>query len=175
MFRVLILILISVFSFQSQAAIVPQDTLMLSATVVDEVQEPLPYATVLLITEEGEILKSTTTDSKGVFNISKEGTDGKFIAVRFMGYKQARVSIPLPTVIQLEPNSNTLQEVIVKGKRAVYKVSEGTFEIDVSKSELKKLPEVADVLAFLPGMLATGGRVVPISGGTPLYILNGVE
>lgn len=175
MFRVLILILISVFCFQSQAAIIPQDTLMLSATVVDEVQEPLPYATVLLITEEGEILKSTTTDSKGVFNISKEGTDGKFIAVRFMGYKQARVSIPLPTVIQLEPNSNTLQEVIVKEKRAVYKVSEGTFEIDVSKSELKKLPEVADVLAFLPGMLATGGRVVPISGGTPLYILNGVE
>lgn len=139
MFRVLILILISVFCFQSQAAIVPQDTLMLSATVVDEVQEPLPYATVLLITEEGEILKSTTTDSKGVFNISKEGTDGKFIAVRFMGYKQARVSIPLPTVIQLEPNSNTLQEVIVKGKRAVYKVTEGTFEIDVSKSELKKI------------------------------------
>ena len=56
MFRVLILILISVFCFQSQAAIIPQDTLMLSATVVDEVQEPLPYATVLLITEEGEIL-----------------------------------------------------------------------------------------------------------------------
>ncbi|ELX67449.1 hypothetical protein HMPREF0662_01237 [Prevotella nigrescens F0103] len=73
MFRVLILILISVFSFQSQAAIVPQDTLMLSATVVDEVQEPLPYATVLLITEEGEILKSTTTDSKrGVQNDDPE-------------------------------------------------------------------------------------------------------
>lgn len=83
-----------------------------------------------------------------MFNISKEGTDGKFIAVRFMGYKQARVSIPLPTVIQLEPNSNTLQEVIVKEKRAVYKVSEGTFEIDVSKSELKNYPKLQMFLLF---------------------------
>lgn len=66
MFRVLILILISVFCFQSQAAIVPQDTLMLSATVVDEVQEPLPYATVLLITEEGEILKVQQLIQRGV-------------------------------------------------------------------------------------------------------------
>lgn len=148
---------------------------MLSATVVDEAQEPLAYATVLLITEEGEILKSTTTDQKGKFNISNEGADGKYIAVRFMGYQQERVAIPLPAVIQLHPSSNTLQEVIVKGKNAVYKVSEGTFEIDVLKSGLNNLPEVSDILAFLPGMLSAGGRVIPIAGGTPLYVLNGVE
>ena len=55
MFRYLVLIFI--FCLQSQAVIIAQDTLILSATVVDEAQEPLPYATVLLITEEGEILK----------------------------------------------------------------------------------------------------------------------
>lgn len=173
MFR--ILLFISFFCLQSQAAIINQDSLMLSATVIDEVQEPLPYATVMLITEDGEIIKSTTTDQKGVFNLSAVETDGLFVAVRFMGYKQMRIAIPLPAVIQLEPTSNTLQEILVKGKKAVYKVSEGAFEIDVAKSELNKLPEIADVLAFLPGLLSSGGRVVPMLGGTPLYILNGVE
>lgn len=173
MFR--ILLFISFFCLQSQAAIINQDSLMLSATVIDEVQEPLPYATVMLITEDGEIIKSTTTDQKGVFNLSAVETDGLFVAVRFMGYKQMRIAIPLPAVIQLEPTSNTLQEILVKGKKVVYKVSEGAFEIDVAKSELNKLPEIADVLAFLPGLLSSGGRVVPMLGGTPLYILNGVE
>ena len=46
MFR--ILLFISFFCLQSQAAIINQDSLMLSATVIDEVQEPLPYATVML-------------------------------------------------------------------------------------------------------------------------------
>lgn len=160
MFR--ILLFISFFCLQSQAAIINQDSLMLSATVIDEVQEPLPYATVMLITEDGEIIKSTTTDQKGVFNLSAVETDGLFVAVRFMGYKQMRIAIPLPAVIQLEPTSNTLQEILVKGKKAVYKVSEGAFEIDVAKSELNKLPEIADVLAFLPGLLSSGGRVVPM-------------
>lgn len=175
MLRTLTIILTAVFCLQIQAATTSQDTLTLSATVVDEMQAPLPYATVLLITEEGEILKTTTTDQKGKFNIDREGNEGKFVAVRFVGYKQGWVPIPLPAVIQLQPKSNILNEVVVKGKRAVYKVSEGAFEIDVQKSGLNNMPNVVDVLAFLPGILSAGGTPIPIAGGTPLYILNGIE
>ena len=147
-----------------------------SCTVVDENQEPLPYVIILMADTGGKVVKSITTDHDGVFKIAESDFQAYSVAVRFAGYKYQKLTAPLPSVIQLEPEANALKEVVVKGKKSVVKVSEGVFEIDVAQSGLQNQPEISDILAFLPGLVRVGnGMVASVISGNPLYILNGVE
>lgn len=175
----ILLILASFFLSYHCLAATKSDTIRvdsLSCTVVDENQEPLPYVTILMTDKDGKIVKSTTTGHDGFFKIADSDIQEYSVTVRFTGYKYQKLTAPLPSVIQLEPEANALKEVVVKGRKSVVKVSEGVFEIDVAQSGLQNQPEISDVLAFLPGLIRVGnGMVASVIGGNSLYILNGVE
>lgn len=148
----------------------------LSSCIVDENQETLPFATIFITDQDGKLVNNITADQNGCFKIAEKDLQDYSVTARFTGYQLRVLTLPLPPVIQLQPEANTLQEVVVKGKRSVMKVSQGVYEIDVAQSGLQNVPEVGDILAFLPGMMPVGnGMVVPLYGGIPVYVLNGVE
>ena len=148
----------------------------LSSCIVDENQEALPFAIIFITNQDGKIVNNITADQNGCFKIAKKDLQAYTATARFTGYQFQELTLPLPSIIQLQPDANTLQEVVVKGKRSVYIVSKGVYEIDVAQSGLQNVPEVGDILAFLPGMMPVGnGMVVPLYGGIPVYVLNGVE
>ncbi len=70
----------------------------------------------------------------------------------------------------------TLDGIEVKGHRPLV-VNNGTIQtVTVKGSYLSKLGNLADVLRFMPGIIAKGGEVFEVAGkGSPAFYVDGVE
>ena len=84
-----------------------------SGKVVDELNKPLPGATIRV--KGGN--QSTVTDINGKFSIPGNGQSALTITATFVGYDvlEKVISIDEPVSIQLTPNQKALNEVVVVG------------------------------------------------------------
>lgn len=127
-------------------------TYSMQGKVVDEIDEPLPGATVYL---RDKISVGTSTDVDGKFRI--RASRGDVIVVTFVGYQKAEYLVTQEEndiVIKLEPESETLDEVIVTGLGTQRKISSVGAVTSVNVSELQTpTTSVANLL---------GGRVAGV-------------
>lgn len=105
----ILLVQISLTSLYSQ-------TVSLSGRILDEVEKPLGFATVLL---EGTTF-GTTTDENGLFLLEDIPAGAYQIVVSFLGYKTLIQSLTLSSdvgnlEITLQENANTIDEIVVTG------------------------------------------------------------
>lgn len=159
----------------------------ISGKVTDETGGPLPGATI--------VVKGSTTGTvsniDGQYSIS--AAPGDLVTFTFIGYKSQEVPIANQTVIniQLEPSTESLQEVVVVGYGTQTK-KEVTGAVANVKAELIEKAPVSDLGEALQGQVA-GVNVQAPSGrpgeasniqirgvgsllGTlePLYVVDGV-
>lgn len=159
---------------------------LIKGTVVDENGIPLPGATVIVT----GTTKGAMTNIDGEFEI--QVAEGKTIDVSYVGYKTKTVTVTSNKMsIQLEPDTSTLNEVLVVGygKQSKTDVTGAVTQLDSEKfkqgvnisADNLLQGKVAGVRVVGASGEPGGGVNVTIrgvgsirSGSTPLFVVDGV-
>ena len=142
--------------------------------VVDENNEPIAYANVMLQKADSTYLSGTMTDTLGIF-VLEPHADAYMIQVSFIGYEPYYVSIngtDLGTIMMI-PDSEMLSKAIVKGYLPKTMIKGDAFVTPVENSVLSEAGSANDVLEKLPGVITKDGGYEVIGKGTPIIYING--
>ncbi len=157
----------------------------LKGVVLDENKMPLPGANIVCTQSNA----SAVTDFDG--NFSLKVTAGDKIKVSYVGYKTQELDPVFPSMtITMEPDSNTLQEVIIIGYGKQKKADLTGAITSINSSDITKTPsgnvtsslqgKVAGVIVTNSGAPGNGADIKlrgvgSFSGGTnPLFIVDGM-
>lgn len=143
-----------------------------SGSVVDEMEEPLIGASVRIVNTE----TGTITDFNGAFVLDNVADDA-IIEVSYMGYlpEEFRAeSLEFRGVIQLKPDVQKLEEVIVVGYGAS-KIKDLTSPIEVVKGEKISAVPTSSAMSALQGQVA-GVNIVNSGapGSSPIVTIRGL-
>jgi TonB-linked SusC/RagA family outer membrane protein len=161
------LILISVlamlcFFFKTYAQDNPPSPARVSGKVTDEQGQPLPGATVQLLSPK----TTTMTDKDGGFRMTLTGKSGT-LSVSFIGFLTTKQAFKLtdgPLLIRLKPAAGALDEVqVIAYGKTTRRYNTGNVT-SVTAADIEKQP-VSNVLAALEGRVP--GMVVSQTSGVP--------
>lgn len=134
---------------------------------------PMEFVNVTILSaSDSAFITGTTTDSLGMFIIPST-IPNSIIKVSFIGCNtQFRKIVPEDTLYNffLQPNENTLKEVIVKGKTYLH-TSKGIIA-NIASGPLAKLGNGLDVLSHLPFIINKNGNISVLGKGKPLIFIN---
>ena len=164
-------ILLSVI-FSAGAATAQIEEMAVTGTIQDEVsQQPIEFATIMVGNKDtGEAITGTTTGPDGNFRISVEARN-IYVEVSFIGYKpQTFRDISVTDgmadlgVIQLTEDSQSLDEVVVRGERSrtEFKLDKRVFNVgqdltSTGASALEVLNNVPSVNVSIEGQISLRG------------------
>ena len=131
-----------------------------------ETNEKLPNANVLLYSDINKLLKFTTTDKDGTFQMSlSDSLIGKsYIKVSFIGYKtlQKRIDGSNDWKLVLTPKATIIKEVIVKAPKI--KAQGDTLVYDVRQFAKEGDRSIGDVLRRMPGIQTNESGQISYNG-----------
>ena len=133
---------------------------VISGKVVDETNSPLPGASVTL---KGTT-SGTVSDSEGNYRLANVPSDAQVIVFSFIGYLNQEVTINNRTTIniQLQPDAEQLEEVVVVGYGTVEKKDVTGSMVSLNSSDLNS-GIINSPNDLLQGR-AAGVQVLPSSG-----------
>ena len=147
----------------------------ISGRVIDEQSQPMPFANVVLVNRADSVfIAGAVTKDDGTFSIETNCNDG-LLKVSSVGYITKYIDARQGNVgnIQMQPDTQTLGEVVVKGERPQYKMTTGGMTVDIQNSLLKDVGTADDVLSMLPQVQGSDGNFTVFAKGTPeIYINN---
>lgn len=164
-------IIVLFIAVSSSLAIAQTD---ISGRVIDERSLPMPFVNVVLInSEDSTFIVGTVTNDDGRFHISSNVEEG-VLKISSMGYKTKYVNSKIDNmdVIQLQPETKEIGEVIVKANRPQYKMSDDGMVIDVQNSLLKHSGTANEVLSQLPRVSGSNGNFNVFGKGKPIIYIN---
>ena len=144
----------------------------LKGMVVDENNQPLPYANVTLLSPaDSTMVGGGVTNESGHFVIPND--HGKVIArITYVGYKTTHRLCPRDNAgtIKMQPDQLVLDGVTVKGARRLVRATDRGLLASVQGTTLEQFGSVTEMLSHLPLMMSDG----TVAGhGTPeIYINN---
>ena len=146
----------------------------LRGKVVDENNEPLAYANVMLQKADSAYLSGAMTDTLGVF-IMPAHPEGKMIHVSFIGYESFHAPVNGTDfgTIKMIPDTEMLGKAVVKGFLPKTVIKGDAFVTPVENSVLAEAGSANDVLKKLPGVISKDGGYEVIGKGTPIIYING--
>ena len=141
--------------------------------VVDENNEPLAYANVMLQKADSSYISGTMTDTLGVFVLEPD-EEASVIHISFIGYESyvAPVRSDIGTV-HMVPDTEMLSRAVVKGFLPKTVIKGDAFVTPVENSVLAEAGSANDVLKKLPGVISTSEGFEVIGKGTPIIYING--
>ena len=147
----------------------------ITGRIIDEQSQPMPFANVILVNRaDSAFIAGAVTKDDGTFSISTDKQDG-LLKVSSVGYIIRYLDAWQGNVgdIQMQPDTQTLGEVVVKGERPQYKMTTGGMTVDIQNSLLKDVGTADDVLSMLPQVQGSDGNFTVFAKGTPeIYINN---
>lgn len=164
-----LLILLTAFSSLS---VVSQDLAVFGRVVNEAGNEPIPFATVALLNAgSNEILKGTTTDIDGKFEMTTKSAQIK-IQINFMGFDEKVVDAPPDAdgkidfgTIQLQSSALGLDEVEIVGEKSEmeFKLDKRIFNVgkDISSTgmgAMELLDNVPSVNVDIEGQVSLRGN-----------------
>jgi hypothetical protein len=168
----LLLLLINVISGFSQNSI--------SGVVIDKQNSPLPFANILLrnISDKKDI-SGSTTNIDGFYNFGNIENGRYFLEVSVLGFETIK-SDTLQLVGDLKKELNftlkeetqTLNEVVVKGNRPVIKQTAEKLIVNLENSEMVNT-NLQDVVKKVPGVIMTNGKISYAGQGGIRILING--
>ena len=147
----------------------------ISGRVIDEQAQPMPFANVVLVSRaDSAFIAGVVTKDDGTFSISTDKQDG-LLKVTSVGYTTKFLDAWTGNVgdIQMQPDTQMLGEVVVKGSRPLVKMKDDALVTTVEGSYLSKTGTAGDVLGKIPGVISNHGGVEVLGRGTPLIYING--
>lgn len=146
----------------------------LRGKVVDENDEPLAYANVMLQKADSAYLSGAMTDTLGMFTMPAH-PDGEMLHVSFIGYESYHAPINGSDfgTIRMIPDTEMLGKAVVKGYLPKTVIKGDAFVTPVENSILAEAGSADDVLKKLPGVVSKDGGYEVIGKGTPIIYING--
>ncbi|GAA4937422.1 outer membrane beta-barrel family protein [Algibacter agarivorans] len=144
--------------------------------VNDTNSHPIAYANAVLIdTKDSSIIKGTTTNEFGAFNIDNVKAGAYIFKVSFLGFKAHTSEIKVDSdtklgIIILKENLEALDGVTIVAKRPTVKRMVDRLVFNVENSTLSN-NNVLDVLKHTPGVLVHDGTIT-IKQSTPTVYIN---
>ncbi|MCB9082247.1 MAG: TonB-dependent receptor [Lewinellaceae bacterium] len=133
----------------------------ISGSVVDSTGAALPAATVMLLqARDSALVQFTLTDNQGQFNIPRINTGEYFLQISYVGFANYQQNLTVTGEqeiqdvgrIQLEPQSQLIQEITVAGDRIPIGIKKDTIEYNASAFQVQPNANVEDLLKKLPGV-----------------------
>ena len=146
----------------------------LRGKVVDENNEPLAYANVMLQKADSTYLTGTMTDTLGVF-VLEAAPQATMVHISFIGYKPYITAVHGTDMgtIRMIPDTEMLGKAVVKGYLPKTVIKGDAFVTPVENSILAEAGSADDVLKKLPGVVSKDGGYEVIGKGTPIIYING--
>ena len=147
----------------------------ITGRVIDELSQPMAFANVMLLNgADSSFIKGAITKDDGTFVIDADCKNG-LLKLSSVGYQTIFIAAKQGNVgdIKMQPVSQTLGEVVIKGERPQYKMTAGGMAVDIHNSMLKDVGTADDVLSMLPYVQGEDGKFTVFAKGTPeIYINN---
>ena len=143
--------------------------------VVDEKNQPLPYANVVLLSlPDSTFVAGTVSDESGAFSLRSEKPE-LLLRVSSIGYATLYNKVGKSDLgtIQLMPDAQLLGEVVVKGDLPKVQLKGDAQVTNVQGTILEKAGTGNDLLSKLPGVSAEEGTVNVFGSGTAEIYING--
>lgn len=129
------------------------------------------------------IIKGTATDLQGVYTFNEIAEGDYKLCVSFIGYStaylhfsmEARKNKELVLNVSLKKSAVNLDEVVVKGSRAVHNIDRTAYSF--SEAEIKKAREGRDLLLNIPNLHIDGANnsLSAVNGKSVLILINGIQ
>ena len=164
-----------IFLFTAFFAAVAMSATTFTGMVIDENNQPFPFANVVLLTlGDSTFVAGTTTELDGTFAIDCNCKQ-VILRVSYIGYETKCVNATQQELgtIQLKPESTMLEEVTVTATRPTYKLTTEGIKTDVDGTLLSKVGTANKVLENLPGVQKKADCIEVFGKGTPLIYVNG--
>ena len=147
----------------------------LRGTIIDEQGLPVAFANIAVLNPaDSTLLCGGVSNESGIFVIPIDQTNF-LVRISYIGYKTIYKqcnSTELGT-IRMQPETQTLKGVTVKGHVPQYKMTTGGMTVDIQNSLLKDVGTADDVLSMLPQVQGNDGNFTVFAKGTPeIYINN---
>lgn len=129
--------------------------------IVQNEDEALPFAEIVLLNEDSTAVKSTLTDMEGEFAFEELVRGTYLLNVRYSGFKPYTQSVQLKTGqslrvrIELEAISSLIDQVVITGTRTLERQSRLPLRVNVLESKnLQKVQacNLSEGLQFQPGL-----------------------
>lgn len=164
------------------ACAVPAKAFNISGSVLDAEGEPLPDATVRILSADSAYIKGGAANAQGLFNFSGFN-DGKYIVeTSFVGFAKKHTDaavkgadLKLPP-IKMAEESLLLKETTVVAVKTPIKVMEDTIEYNADSYKTQPNAVVEDLLKRLPGVeVGTDGSITANGKSVTKILVDGKE
>ena len=165
-FSVLILFLLSYINVAAQT---------IQGRVLDEKEQSVSYANVVLLTVDSIFVDGTVTTNTGEFSFHpSQMKDKKYrLRISYIGYETLNRICQSNSLgdIHLKPQANVLSEVSVTAP--YYKMKGNGLVVSVQNTLLSHLEDVGKMLEFIPGLQYGNNGLSVFGKGKPIVYLNG--
>lgn len=148
---------------------------IITGKLVDQEGQPLPYANIMLQTEDSTFVDGTISNETGIFKLTNNGR-GKFARISSIGYStiyREIISTDMGTIV-LGIDPQLLAEVIVKGNLPKVQLKGDAMVTRVEGTILEKAGTLAELLDKVPNVTVKDEKEVTVfSRGTPEIYING--
>lgn len=147
----------------------------INGKVVDNAQQPIEGATIVLQSIDSTYIGASISDSNGEFVLNNPPSE-YMLVIQHLLYqtKQITGSEQNVGVIQLQSNELILDEVVVKGERPLVKVENGHLGYNLKAlAEQKAVNNAYEALTKLPGIQENRGMLSLAGAGKLTIVLNG--
>lgn len=147
----------------------------IKGTVVDNLNNPIEFATIVLQTTDSLYIDATYSDSLGGFTFAKDISNFRLITQHLLyESKVAEFSNPQVGTISLADKDNMLSEVVVKGERPVVRVVNGRMTYDMPQLLKDKIASSAyESLLELPGVSDYNDKLNLAGSSSLTIMING--
>ena len=145
---------------------------ILTGRIIDTELNPIPYSTVVVLSEGDQITGGSTND-EGSFNLVVPAGDYT-LSARYLGYKSVDVNISITATtdlgdIILEAESEAIDEVVVTAQ--LIRREADRFVVDVANSPLAMGKDGEELLKSSPGVWIQDDKIsINGSSGTKIYL-----
>ena len=147
----------------------------ISGKLVDEKNEPLAYANVVLLSmPDSTFVSGTISDEMGGFRLTKD-EKGQLVRISSIGYATIykKVNGGDFGVIQMTSDAQLLGEVVVKGTLPTTRLKGDAMITGVTGTLLERAGTAENLLNQIPNVTAQDGSVSVFGRGTPEIYING--
>ena len=140
--------------------------------VVDGTGNPIEFANISLLSAEGFVNGGVSNENGDFVIPCKEKSIT--LKVSYIGYKTVTRNISVGNIgtITMQPETYTVNGVVVKGEIPQYKMAKGGMTVDVQHSILHDIGNADDLLSMIPMIQGRDGKYEVLAKGEPEIYIN---
>lgn len=152
----------------------------ISGIVIDkDLNEPIPFATIIINDAEGNLVSGNTSNEDGTFILDKVPTGKYTLKVQFIGYKTYTKEILISKKsekldigrIELEPDTAMLNEVNIVAERSTIEQRIDRKVINIGKDLTTAGASASDIMGNLPTLTVDQDGNIAMRGNSNVRIL----